>query len=1405
MPTASVDFTLAVVASIMIVTGAIYGVNMVAEPYLDSDPHTVERYNQIGRYILLSDGAPSDWGTWAQPTELGLASEGEAYELDIDKVTRLNPGNNYAVNYSVLWRALGIDDISFNLQVDLLFNVYLSLNSSEIQGGETLYRFNVTTERDGYPFSSFVRYYVVIDRYTSTEFESTDDGGKGTVDFSLPNSLTGTALLIGIAKIEESIMSYDVLPFAHNSGAPASGGAFASLSPIDYKLNVNLTSTSEASAAIFSYNYSSPSEAVDVLTESDAGSLHEEVTVSSLQSTTSTSWTDVPGASVSFTPGSSSEEWMIFVTADIRSDSTFEDDTRFRYDISGTSRGETGVQQGTTSTTPIDPYNVYYHFTRVTGVTSRQTVTFQYQASSGYTAYARNVHILCIRLDWADLEYVEVNGDTFIAGAQTLATLQFTPSTAGDYIVAYCTLVSEQPVGGSGAMTWLDYDFGTSLAPDAWTTPNTMRIQTDRDQYEPHGLFGMYTLDTSQHTFRVQAGLIAAEGSTARDVRIIAFRTDAFDSLESDEDTTVSSTNSANIVRSTVITVDPGEERDYLVLAGIHTISSGTSSREAGGVEIDDTFVQRKGDQRLTYVDIARIASHYVYVHNTSNSFKVEATYGRGGVGTDTIYSKQSVVFVLKIPEYVDYVLDLEVQWTDITDLTGADLAVYAYSQTGSEDLQVECWDEGNSQWVTLGDVDPYSWNNFTISPYLTSTTFTARFAGKDESDDTVQDSWSIDASLIRLDVDGSGDFVDTDASDVDSSPDKGTHSNFPAQTHGPDAFQLGQTSWLLGWGNRVRITIDHDDVDSDLTNFPVLIYISVSSGWNADNVSYIFDELQSDANRMKIAVTEDDGTSQCYVEIERWNDADEEAWLWGRVPSVSSTTDTILYLYFDSSQPDNSNYIGDSETTPAQNVWDSSFDGVYHLQGDPEVPANWGKMSVGGMSTTASHSRTMGGTSPDIANMTIGSISIYLGAQTGDVRLAVYTGGTLDNPTSATLLWDAGIVNSNGVEGWYSIEHPSGGVSLPANTVTWLAWKRDTGVAVYYDDATGDPGDFQVARGRNDNSFNEDPSVAYPATYGEVGSFADFWYSIYLSVDTPDMPLVDSTTNRNDPIPDGAMTSTDQVSGQIDGSYAFDGTDDYLYTLDSFDNPQEFTVEAWFSTTSPSGTKIVGLEDLQTGESSTSWDRHIYVGTDGRAYFGCYSGSTDVAISDSALNNGEWHYVVGVRNDATNNLYIYVDGELNDTTANPFAEDFVGFWRIGGYTTVAWPNAVDGYFPGTIDEVRVSDGMRSAAWVRASFESGVDELINFGSFETWADYEGVNYSIPRLIDGSPIICVLTGVSGSDYWAEWVPYPQVPLETGADMSDDSLVSDVYRTSYIVEVNDVLYRFTMEFRSPREND
>ena len=142
--------------------------------------------------------------------------------------------------------------------------------------------------------------------------------------------------------------------------------------------------------------------------------------------------------------------------------------------------------------------------------------------------------------------------------------------------------------------------------------------------------------------------------------------------------------------------------------------------------------------------------------------------------------------------------------------------------------------------------------------------------------------------------------------------------------------------SWLSGFSNRLKLTIDHTNVDSTLSDFPVLIKISDSSGISSTDVSAVFTELGSDANRKKIAVTTDDEETQCYVEIERFDYANSVAWLWIKVPSVASGAETILYLYYDSSQDDNTTYVGDTTDTPAQNVWDSDFKLIMHMSQDP-------------------------------------------------------------------------------------------------------------------------------------------------------------------------------------------------------------------------------------------------------------------------------------------------------------------------------------------------------------------------------------------------------------------------------------------------------------------------------------
>jgi hypothetical protein len=117
-------------------------------------------------------------------------------------------------------------------------------------------------------------------------------------------------------------------------------------------------------------------------------------------------------------------------------------------------------------------------------------------------------------------------------------------------------------------------------------------------------------------------------------------------------------------------------------------------------------------------------------------------------------------------------------------------------------------------------------------------------------------------------------------------------------------------------------------------------LYLSANSGRLDEDVTAVFDELQSEANRKKIAVTTSDGVSECYVELERWDHSTEQAWLWVNVPSISNITNTDLYLYYSVTQDDNTAFVDDTGTGNSSRTWNADILTVLHLNQTPSGAA---------------------------------------------------------------------------------------------------------------------------------------------------------------------------------------------------------------------------------------------------------------------------------------------------------------------------------------------------------------------------------------------------------------------------------------------------------------------------------
>ena len=149
------------------------------------------------------------------------------------------------------------------------------------------------------------------------------------------------------------------------------------------------------------------------------------------------------------------------------------------------------------------------------------------------------------------------------------------------------------------------------------------------------------------------------------------------------------------------------------------------------------------------------------------------------------------------------------------------------------------------------------------------------------------------------------------------------------------------------------------------------------------------------------------------------------------------------------------------------------------------------------------------------------------------------------------------------------------------------------------------------------------------------------------------------------------------------------------------FSNPTVYSVETWFSTTTTQGGKLIGFGNEKSGLSS-SYDRHLYMQDDGRLVFGTYTGQLNTVTTPSSYNDGAWHHAVATQ--SSSGIRLYLDGQLVGSDPQSGAQDYSGYWRIGGDTT--WGSSSP-YFDGKLDEVAVYSSALGASAVLAHYNLG--------------------------------------------------------------------------------------------------
>jgi hypothetical protein len=113
------------------------------------------------------------------------------------------------------------------------------------------------------------------------------------------------------------------------------------------------------------------------------------------------------------------------------------------------------------------------------------------------------------------------------------------------------------------------------------------------------------------------------------------------------------------------------------------------------------------------------------------------------------IYEVDCARLLVDYSDVDNFELDLEVQWTNVDfGESNEELCIYGGTM-GSENIRVDVWN--GSAWENLFTDLMNGWNNVTVTTYLTSPTFTIRFKGGTEINDSNQDVWAIDVTLLHV------------------------------------------------------------------------------------------------------------------------------------------------------------------------------------------------------------------------------------------------------------------------------------------------------------------------------------------------------------------------------------------------------------------------------------------------------------------------------------------------------------------------------------------------------------------------------------------------------------------------------------------------------------------------------
>ncbi len=521
-------------------------------------------------------------------------------------------------------------------------------------------------------------------------------------------------------------------------------------------------------------------------------------------------------------------------------------------------------------------------------------------------------------------------------------------------------------------------------------------------------------------------------------------------------------------------------------------------------------------------------------------------------------------------------------------------------------------------------------------------------------------------------------------------------------------------TDWTL----YDTIAIESDNVDDDLTDFPVYVDLSDLSATFWSTTPAASNTVGTD---IRITVGTTTGSTELPRELVYASSTLQTGELHFKADSISSTTDTVFYLWY------NGNTDGDyavDATYGAQNVWSNAYDAVYHLHTDPSELGN----TIIDSSPYANHGSSTGDmTTGDLIGGQIGTAFDFDGSDdninlvdfnysSAPFTISVWS-ATLASTTqmrmlsrvqSATNQW--GLI-SNGADGsvTFGLHDGSNWNSSPNRTQNWADgnWRYLVGVADA-SDITSYTNGMATTSDNHDNNFADSPNV------WNIGSYNDT--SEYFT------GLIDEVR----------IASTTRTAAWIDAEYTNQSTTTDFYTINAtpgggpavplgpgiaitgtlYENDGVTPITRTATITAAVGTSTVSLHSTTTAADGSYV---LYGIASSTITSGVWSTSTDpTGVQVSGIVYGNGRFVMHGSNFGE--PLAYSDDGINWTNS------FSGAGRVTGvaYGNGLFVAVMSGYPSGGPERVAVSeDGIN---WTLVSVA---------GDNDSW---EGVAYGDGRFV-----------------------------------------------------------------------